>query len=356
MYNKKSGGEIRMSYKLGILDQSPIFPGTSAYCAFQQTIHLAQKAEEWGYERFWVSEHHQLEQIAGSSPEVLIGHLIAKTNSIRIGSGGVMLQHYSPYKVAENFNVLSTLAPGRVDLGVGKAPGGFPLSTKALQNGNENDRSTFEEKLVLLQNIVEDTIDPGHPLAGVEALPKPPETQELFLLGASSGSAKLAGELGLNYVFARFINSDDNELAKVAEVYKTTYPMGRFIVSLAVIASTDQVEAEELARNHKKYKIQLESGRNLTVQSLELAESFAKEATGPYEIVEQKTDIIGGTPAHIRGVLSKLHEDYQVDEFILHTPIPKELERFKSFELLSPLMNMKEDQIKSSVGEYALND
>lgn len=330
-----------MSYKLGILDQSPIFPETSAYYAFQQTMNLVQKAEEWGYERFWVSEHHHMEQVAGSSPEILISNLLARTKSIRIGSGGVMLQHYSPYKVAENFNVLSTLAPGRVDLGIGKAPGGFPLSTKALQFGTGNDGSDFEGRLALLKDIVEDSIDPDHPLAGIEALPQPPEAPGFYLLGSSASSAKVAGELGIHFVYARFINSDDSELEKAAKVYRSNYPLGHFIVSVAVIAAPDQQEAEELASSHKLYKVQLQSGRSLTVQSLKQAQSFAKEATEPYEIEERTTDIIAGTPAHVNEVLRKLHEKHQINEFILHTPILKEAERFRSFQLLSPLYSAK---------------
>ena len=119
--------------KLSILDQSPAEDTESATGAFRHTIELAQKAEEWGYHRFWVAEHHGSNRVMGSSPEVLVAHLLAKTTRIRVGSGGVMLQHYSPYKVAENFNVLASLAPGRVDLGIGGGPGGLPRSTKALQ-------------------------------------------------------------------------------------------------------------------------------------------------------------------------------------------------------------------------------
>ena len=326
-----------MSYKLSILDQSPIFPETSAYYAFQQTIKLVQKAEEWGYRRFWVSEHHHMEQVAGSSPEILISNLLARTKSIRIGSGGVMLQHYSPYKVAENFNVLSTLAPGRVDLGVGKAPGGFPLSTKALQFGTRNDGSDFEERLALLKDIVEDSIHPNHPLAGIEALPKPPEAPAFYLLGTSAGSAEVAGKLGIHFVYARFINSDDKELEKAAKVYRSYFPKGQFIVSVAVVAAPTQQEAEELASSHKLYKVQLQSGQSLTVQSLKQAESFAKEATEPYEIEVQTTDIIAGTAIYVHEVLKSLHEQYDIDEYILHTPILKEAERFRSFQLLSPL-------------------
>lgn len=330
-----------MSYKLGILDQSPIFPETSAYDAFQQTINLVQKAEEWGYERFWVSEHHHMKQVAGSSPEILISNLLARTKTIRIGSGGVMLQHYSPYKVAENFNVLSTLAPGRVDLGVGKAPGGFPLSTKALQFGTVNDGSDFEGRLALLKDIIEDCIDPDHPLAGIEALPKPPEIPGVYLLGASANSAQVAGELGIHFVYARFINSEDSELEKAAKVYRSKNPKGRFIVSVAVVAAPNQQEAEELASGHKLYQVQLQSGRSLTVQSLEQAQSFGREATEPYEIEERTADIIAGTPSHVNGVLGKLHEKHQIDEFILHTPILKKEERFRSFKLLSPLYSAK---------------
>lgn len=122
-----------MSFTLGILDQSIVFPGQSAAEALKNTVEVAKLAESLGYDRFWVAEHHDSEGVAGSSPEVLVSYLLAQTQKIRIGSGGVMLQHYSPYKVAENFNVLATLAPGRVEIGIGRAPGGLPRSTKALQ-------------------------------------------------------------------------------------------------------------------------------------------------------------------------------------------------------------------------------
>src|SRR4051812_1350105 len=219
-----------LSYKLSILDQSPIFSGSSAFDALQKTVHLAQKAEEWGYSRFWVSEHHHSDQVAGSSPEVLISYLLARTNSIRVGSGGVMLQHYSPYKVAENFHVLSTLAPGRVDLGIGKAPGGLPLSTKALQFGTVNNGQDFEERISLLKEIIENSINENHPLAGIQATPVPPEEPEIFLLGASINSARLAATLGISFVFAKFINSDNNVLEEAANVYEEVFPNGRFII------------------------------------------------------------------------------------------------------------------------------
>ena len=124
-----------LDFKLSILDQSPVHESETPAEALRRTIELAQKAEEWGYHRFWVAEHHGSNRVMGSSPEILVSHLLARTSSIRVGSGGVMLQHYSPYKVAENFNVLASLAPGRVDLGIGRGPGGLPRSTAALRRG-----------------------------------------------------------------------------------------------------------------------------------------------------------------------------------------------------------------------------
>ena len=341
-----------MGYKLGILDQSPIFPRTSAFDALQQTIQLAQKAEEWGYDRFWVSEHHHMEQVAGSSPEVLISHLLARTNTIRVGSGGVMLQHYSPYKVAENFHVLSTLAPGRVDLGVGKAPGGFPLSTKALQFGKVDDGKSFEERLAFLHRLVEDSVDHDHPLSGIQALPIPPEKPDIFLLGASSESALLAAKLGIGFVFAGFLNSDDTVLKEATRVYRSNFAAGCFIVSLAVVAAPSQQEAEELASDHKLFAVRLQSGRTFTVQTREQALAFEKQAEEPFEIVERKANMIAGTASFVEGKLEHLHQTYHVDEFILHTPLQKEEERIRSFQLLSPL-HFEEKKISlGKNGEY----
>src|SRR5690625_1883605 len=158
-----------MTYKIGILDQSPIFPQSTSFDALQHTIEFAQAAEEWGYHRFWVSEHHNMVNVAGSSPEILIAHLLAQTEKINIGSGGVMLQHYSPYKVAENFHVMSTLAPGRVDLGIGRAPGGFDLTTRALQYGHGKTAVDFNEKITFLKQIIDQSIREDHPFAHLRA-------------------------------------------------------------------------------------------------------------------------------------------------------------------------------------------
>ena len=181
-----------MSLTLSILDQSPVNDTETAAEAFQHTIELAQKAEAWGYHRFWVSEHHGSDRVMGSSPEVLIAHLLAKTTRMRVGSGGVMLQHYSPYKVAENFNVLASLAPGRVDLGIGRGPGGLPRSTRALQQGMGDRAQPFAEKLLELEQFLHNRLEENHPLYGLRVSPVPPQPAEVFLLGTTTSSAELA--------------------------------------------------------------------------------------------------------------------------------------------------------------------
>lgn len=326
-----------MEYKLGILDQSPIFPTKSAADALQSTIHLAQKAEEWGYDRFWVAEHHQSDDVAGVSPEVLISYLLAKTTSIKIGSGGVMLQHYSPYKVVENFHLLATLIPERVELGLGKAPGGFSLSTKALRYGASGSDIDFNERLITLQKLIDDSLDKNHPLYGVKALPKPKEILPTFLLGASTNSAKLAAELGMNFVFARFLNGSDSLLDEAVKVYRDVHPTGKFIVSVATFAAVSQEEAVEEADNYKVFKIFLKSGRSISVQTLEQVEAFRKQTDEPFEVKEQEVEMIAGNPEFVKEELDWLADAYQIDEFILHTPIRNEEKRLKSFELLGNL-------------------
>jgi len=326
-----------MSYSLGILDQSPIIEDATNEQTLQKTVALAQKAEQWGYSRFWVSEHHNTDTLAGSSPEVLVSYLLAKTKSINIGSGGVMLQHYSPYKVAENFHVLASLEPGRVDLGIGKAPGGLPLSTKALQYGTLNQGEDFEERLTFLQQLIEQTVPSEHELYGVQATPIPKVKPALFLLGASSQSAALAGALGIAFVFARFINSDNDVLAQAATAYRKHYPNGRFAVSIAAFAAPTKEEAKELIGDQKITKVHLASGRSLTLQSVELAEKFGQESGESFTVKQYDADILYGAPEDIKTVLDDYHVRYQIDEFILHTPVLKEFERERSFELLSPL-------------------
>jgi len=327
-----------MSLKIGILDQSIIFPGQTAAEALANTVKLAQLAETLGFERFWVSEHHDSPGMAGSSPEVLIAYLLAQTSSIRIGSGGVMLQHYSPYKVAENFNVLASLAPGRVELGIGRAPGGLPRSTKALQKGVA-DSATLAEKLTELEQLLHDKTGKEHPLAGLVASPLPKQPADIFLLGTSLSSAELAAEKGYPYAFALFINNDPDTAQKAINTYRNKFNRSfggepKAILALSVIASDSEEEANELAGHFKNVRVTLASGKTVNVGTLEQAKEFARQAGETFTAEERDADITRGTKETVRKRLLEIGEQYGVDEFIFTTIIPDFAKRVRSFELL----------------------
>lgn len=336
-----------MSLKLSILDQSPIGENETAADALRQTVDLAILAEKWGYHRFWVSEHHNSEELAGSAPEALISYLLAKTNQIRVGSGGVMLQHYSPYKVAEVFNVLSSLAPGRVDLGIGKAPGGLPLSTKALQQNRINDGQSIQEKLSDLKSLIHNSLHEKHELSGITAYPIPPEPAHLFLLGASENSAKSAAELNISFVYAQFINSDQTDLENSLQAYLDGGGNNQdFYLALSIIVAETDQEAENLKGENKVVRVNLESGRHVTVKTLEQAEKFAEQAGESYSIEEREAAIIYGSKETVKRKILELQNDLGLNEIIVSTPLMDSLAKQKSYSLLGEAFS-EEDSKKT---------
>ncbi|QUL56230.1 LLM class flavin-dependent oxidoreductase [Paenibacillus tritici] len=328
-----------MAITISVLDQSPIYPGETPEEAFQHTIELAQLSERLGFRRFWVSEHHDSEQVAGSSPEVLISHLLARTEHIRIGSGGIMLQHYSPYKVAENFNVLASLAPGRVDLGVGRAPGGLPRSTQALQQGG-GEASSLTDKIVELDQYVHNRLEAHHPLTGLKAGPLPGTPPQLYVLGASVASAGIAAELGLSYVFSLFIGGDQAVALDAVRTYRSAFNTSggkqpQVIIALAVIVADTEEEAGELAGAQKLIRIRFASGKTLTLASREQAEEFTRQSEESYTLEEREPEITKGTKESVREQLLALAEASGVEEFIVTTNVQPFGKRQRSFELLS---------------------
>ncbi|RJE90356.1 LLM class flavin-dependent oxidoreductase [Paenibacillus sp. 1011MAR3C5] len=326
-----------MAIKLGILDQSIAYAGQTTAEALANTVKLAQLAEALGYERFWVSEHHDSAQFAGSSPEVLIGYLLASTERIRIGSGGVMLQHYSPYKVAENFNVLASLAPGRVELGIGRAPGGLPRSTKALQW--TDDSRTLSDKLAEVQAYISGPASEGHPLEGLKASPIPEQPADLYILGTSVSSAELAAERGLPYVFALFINNDPVAAKQAFETYRSRFASTggstpRSILALSVIAADSDEEAAELAGELKSVRVTLSSGKTVNVSTEEQAQEFARQAGESYTTEVRAADMTKGAKETVRSRIVELGRLYEVEEFIITTAVGEFEQRVRSFTLL----------------------
>lgn len=323
-----------MSYRISILDKSPLAPHDSATDALARTLHLAQQAEAWGYHRFWLAEHHNTAQLASPSPEVLIAWIAGQTSRIRIGSGGVMLQHYSPYKVAENFNLLSSLAPGRIDLGVGKAPGGLPLSTQALQQGFlQAAKGTFDEQLTQLDGWLS-LNDPAEE-DGIRATPLPAQRPDGFLLGASLQSARLAASLDWNFVFAAHLNGDKALLHDVLNDWRANSRRDVLVAVQAIVAQ-DAERADELAGQVEIWGVELENGQRVSVASEQQAHSFARQSGSALRsLTRREPSLLKGTAETVREGLQALHETYGIDEFIIDTPIAEGTERIASLRLLA---------------------
>lgn len=322
-----------MTYLLSLLDKSPVEQGLTAADALRATVKIAARAEELGYHRFWVAEHHNMSNLASSAPEALIAYLLARTSRIRIGSGGVMLQHYSAYKVAETFNLLASLAPGRVDLGVGKAPGGFPLSTRALQLAVDPARKPdFASQLSDLNIYL--AADPNYD--GAQATPFPPTAPERFLLGASVESAELAAEKGWELVFAGHLNGDPDNLRRTFEAYERASGGKHPILALAAFAAESEDYARERVGKLRIVKVFLPNGQTVNVGSEEQAAEFARQASiTDYRTEEKVPSVLHGTAEQVRKELDELHRRYGVKEFVLDTPALSVAERLASIELLA---------------------
>ncbi|KQN78284.1 MULTISPECIES: MsnO8 family LLM class oxidoreductase [unclassified Devosia] len=305
-----------MTYRLSLLDKSPIAKGETAHRALQRTIAYAQRAETLGYHRFWVAEHHNAPELASSSPEILIAALATSTKTIRVGSGGVMLQHYSPYKIAENFNLLESLAPGRIDIGIGKAPGGLPLSTKALQAGRDAAvRPDFATQLREFNAYLGEGT--GDRVEGLSATPQPASTSERFLLGASVESAELAASLGWNFVFARHLNGDDVALATSISTYRDLNHRTP-IVALAAIVEKDGNKARETAAGFTPFRVTIPGGQSVTVGSEAQAAEYARQAgVTDFKVEKRKANVLAGDGHDIVAALDALARQYGIEEFIL---------------------------------------
>lgn len=334
-----------MSYRISLLDKSPVAKNDSPGDALKHTLHLAQQAEAWGYHRFWIAEHHNTARLASPSPELLIAWIVGQTRRIRVGSGGVMLQHYSPYKVAENFNLLANLAPGRVDLGVGKAPGGLPLSTQALQRGGQ-DKESFAEKLTQLDNWLslpaaqddEETL---------RATPVPAQSAERFLLGASLESATLAADLNWNFVYAAHLNGDKTLMRDVLSTWRSISQRDT-LVAVQVIVAADAETADELASLVEIWSVELENNQRVSVASEAQAYAFARQAGSAIKKIERREpSLLKGTAETVHAGLEALSQQFGIDEFIIDTPIADAAARLQSLRLLAGVTRLK------SVSDYA---
>ena len=325
-----------LSYKLSILDKCPKAEGISAEQSFKNALQIAQTAEALGFYRYWVAEHHSTALLSSPSPEILIAWLLAQTKSIRIGSGGVMLQHYSPYKVAENFNVLASLAHNRVDLGVGKAPGGLPVSTQALQLGlDQTQKGDFKAQLQALDHYLHAKLDRNQP-DQVAATPAPQQLAEKFLLGASIESARLAADLGWNFVFAAHLNGDANLLQDALQTYSSYSSGKKAIVAAQIIVADSRDQAEELAAGLSVWTLELENGQRVKIPNEQSGQEFSRQAQSAIKsLKKEQLNIIKGTVDDVHQQLHALHQQFGIHEFIVESPLLDHATRLKSLTLLA---------------------
>jgi luciferase family oxidoreductase group 1 len=330
--------------RLGVLDQSPVRSGGAVADAIHETLELAELCDRLGYHRYWLAEHHSTPGLAGSSPEVLIGQVAARTSRIRVGSGGVMLQHYSSLKVAESFRVLETLFPGRIDLGIGRAPGSDQLTARALRE-NAN-LEYFPQQISDLQGFLHGTLPAGHVYAPVLAMPTGPTAPEMWLLGSSDASAAVAAHFGTGFSFAHFINQDGG--AEVTRAYRRQFRPSEWLdtprssAAVFVVCADTEAEAQRLAKSRQLFIVRLYTGRAGRYPSIEEAETYPYSERELAILHQAQQRTIAGNPEQVRERLEALAADYEADELIVVTITHDPKARRRSYELLARAFGLDE--------------
>lgn len=331
--------------KLSVLDQSPVSDGYTPADALRNTIELARLTDELGYERYWIAEHHAIVTLASPAPEILIARLGAETSGIRIGSGGVLLPHYSPLKVVETFRMLHALYPGRIDLGIGRAPGGGGLEAFALRRDrSERLQDDFGEQLLELLAFLHHDFPAEHPFARIKVSPEMPGAPDVWLLGSSSWSAAAAAKLGLPYAFAHFITPE--ETGNCLENYRSNFQSSKYlsrpqaIVALGMICADTEAEAKRLYTSTQLHirRIRLH-GKRLPVPSPERAIAELGETAFGEDLVARGSGqwprYVVGAPEQVRAELEQIAKSLQVEEIMIIAVLHDYQARLRSYQLVA---------------------
>jgi luciferase family oxidoreductase group 1 len=330
---------------LSVLDQSPVREGGTPAQAIAETIELARAADRLGYTRYWVAEHHNTPGLAGTAPEILIARLAGATSRMRIGSGGVMLSHYSALKVAETFRVLETLYPGRIDLGIGRAPGSDQHTARALQHGpGALTIEQFPEQIADLMGYLGDGLPADHRFASITAMPTGPSMPDLWLLGSSDASAAYAAYFGTAFSFAHFIN--DQGGPEAMQMYRDDFEPSRHLakpqgsIGVFVLCAETQAEAERLASSRDLWRLRLDLGQIGPIPSVEEALAYPYSEMEKRRVSFNRRRQIIGTPEVVKEQLLALGERYGVDEFVVVSICHDFAARLRSYELLAETFDL----------------
>jgi luciferase family oxidoreductase group 1 len=332
------------SIRLSVLDVSPVPSGASTTEALRNTLDLAQLADELGYVRYWLAEHHNMALIASSSPEVMIGHVASVTKRIRVGSGGVMLPNHAPLKVAETFRVLTALHPGRIDLGIGRAPGTDPLTAFALRRSREaltadDFPDDFTEKLGELLAFFSGQFPEDHPFRAIKAVPEGVETPPVWLLGSTDYSARLAAALGLGFGFAHHIQPEP--AVPALRLYREQFrPSSWFaephaLAAVSVVCADTDEKAEELAGPARLAFLLLSQGLREPLPTVAEARAYPYGAIERNWIEAHSARWTVGSPDTVRTKLARLAVEAGVHELMITTMTHDHADRRRSYELLA---------------------
>lgn len=333
--------------KLGILDQSIVRQGSSAADAIQETIATVKLAEAHGYSRFWVSEHHNATSIAGSAPELLMVKLADETEHIRIGSGGIMLPNHSALKVAENFRMLETLFPGRIDLGMGRAPGGDRITAGMLNPSNTFSEESYLAQLAHLQHFFNDTAATKY--GSLLAVPQATTIPAQWILSSSGGSSKIAAQFGMGLVIARFINGHAGP--EVAATYRRHFvPSAELaapavMIAISVVCGETETKANEMRKLIDYRLLQFEKGNFDKPGNYDSIKDHEFSAGELARISNNSGRIISGTPEQVKKQLVQLADAFDVDEIIVATMTGSVQDRKRSFELLADVFELENVQL-----------
>lgn len=334
---------MRRKIKLSILDQSIVRKGGTAKQAVEETIATAKLAERLGYSRFWVSEHHNSTMIAGSVPEVLMVKLADETNHIRIGSGGIMLPNHSALKVAENFRMLEVLFPGRIDLGIGRAPGGDRITAALLNPSNNFSEDSYLSQLDHLQAYFTDKAATKYgPLL---AVPQAPTIPLRWILSSSGGSALIAAKYGLGLVIAKFINGFAS--SEMVERYRENFqiseqfPEPQEMLSVSVLCAETEEKALQLRKLSDYFLLQFERGIIQPIGSYEEIKDHQFLMMERERIQYNSGRIVSGNKEHVKDQLTKLADEFDVDEIMVTTMTYSYEDRIRSFELLAKVFELE---------------
>ncbi|MDQ6783901.1 MAG: LLM class flavin-dependent oxidoreductase [Actinomycetota bacterium] len=330
---------------LSVLDQSLIPSGSTAAEALRGTVALARESERLGYRRFWLAEHHNSGSVAGTAPEVLSSYVASRTSSIRVGSGGILMSHYSPLKVAEVFRTLEALFPGRIDLALGRTPGADPLASEALHDGpGAFVDEDYPGRVADVIDFLHDTLSPDHRFAGVRAMPDGPSAPEAWVLGSSSYGSALAARMGLPFSFAHFVSPRFGP--QVMAAYRRRFrpsplcPLPVASVGVSVVCADSDAEAERLAISDDLWHLRPEGAERGCLLPVEEAEAFPLTDLEHELMVQQQFRRVVGAPDRVRALLLNIADAYGVEELVVRTVSHDPDARLRSYRLLAAAFDL----------------